>query len=134
MDRRSRVVTDIDFEKQGKQHGFLSVPHSTHESAYGRIQIPIVCVNNGPGPTILLVAGNHGDEYEGQVALQRLARDLKPDHISGRAIILPALNFPAVEAGPRVSPLDDGNLNPLFPRDPDGGPTPMIPPYAQPHL
>jgi predicted deacylase len=134
MDRRSRVVTDIDFEKQGKQHGFLSVPHSTHESAYGRIQIPIVCVNNGPGPTILLVAGNHGDEYEGQVALQRLARDLKPDNISGRAIILPALNFPAVEAGRRVSPLDDGNLNRLFPGDPDGGPTAMIAHYVEAKL
>jgi predicted deacylase len=40
-----------------------------HRSAYGWIPIPVACVKNGAGPRILLMAGNHGDEYEGQVAL-----------------------------------------------------------------
>jgi predicted deacylase len=38
-------------------------------------------------------------------------------------IVLPALNLPAVRAVRRVSPLDGGNMNRVFPGDPEGGPT-----------
>jgi predicted deacylase len=57
------------------------------------------------------MAGNHGDEYEGQVALSKLIRSLEPAEVSGRIIILPSANFPAAMAGMRTSPLDAGNLN-----------------------
>lgn len=106
------------------------MPYSCDLSAYGFVPIPVTCIRNGPGPTALLVAGNHGDEYEGQVALMKLARMLGPENLSGRIIILPALNFPAVDAGRRVSPLDNGNLNRLFPGDPAGTPTQMIAHYV----
>jgi predicted deacylase len=129
--RRSRVATDVVFDRDGKHCGFLSLPISTHESAYGRIQIPIVVVRNGEGPTALLVAGNHGDEYEGQIALTRLAQDLRPEAIRGRVILLPALNLPAVRAGRRTSPMDEGNLNRTFPGDPEGGPTAAIAHYVE---
>jgi predicted deacylase len=128
---RSRVTTTIDFDRDGKQAGFLSVPISTHESAYGRIQIPIVSVRNGKGPTALLVAGSHGDEYEGQIALTRLSRQLQPSSISGCVIILPAANLPAALVGRRTSPLDEGNLNRAFPGDPNGSPTAMIAHYVE---
>lgn len=102
--QRSRVTTSVDFERQGRQNGFLSVPFSQHDSAYGRIQIPVTCIRNGEGPTVLLLAGVHGDEYEGQIALGRLIRDLDPAALRGRLIVLPALNLPAVSAARRVSP------------------------------
>ena len=35
--------------------------------------IPISMVKNGKGPTALLTGGNHGDEYEGPIALFDLA-------------------------------------------------------------
>ena len=38
----------------------------------------------------------------------------------GRVIIVPFMNFPAFRAGRRVSPIDGGNLNRLFPGRPDG--------------
>jgi N2-acetyl-L-2,4-diaminobutanoate deacetylase len=57
--------------------------------------IPITVVRNGDGPTALLTGGNHGDEYEGPVALQALARDLDPEAIHGRVIIVPFMNYPA---------------------------------------
>jgi predicted deacylase len=47
----------------------------------------------------------------------------------GRVIVLPALNFPAAEAGRRTSPVDHGNLNRAYPGDPDGGPTAQIAHY-----
>lgn len=131
LHRRSRISTGIDFSRDGAQHGFLSVPLSTHRSAYGRIQIPIACLKNGVGPSVLLMAGNHGDEYEGQIALTRLVQEIDVSSLSGRLIILPAANLPAVEAGQRTSPIDDGNLNRAFPGDPDGGPTAMIAHYIE---
>jgi predicted deacylase len=126
----SRIGSTIDFDAPGRQTGFLRVPHSSHESAYGWIPVPVVCLSHGTGPTMLLMAGNHGDEYEGQVALTRLIRMLKPEDVCGRLIILPAINAPAAAAGRRTSPIDGGNLNRAFPGDPDGSPTSMIAHYV----
>ena len=128
---RSRVTADIDFDKPGKQSGYLYVQHSSNESAYGRIPIPVICVAAGSGPTVLLIGGNHGDEYEGQIALSKLAAALETDQVSGRIIIVPAVNLPAAMSGTRTSPLDGGNLNRLFPGHPDGGPTSAIAHYLE---
>jgi predicted deacylase len=80
---------------------------------------------------MLLAAGVHGDEYEGQIALRRLLRRLDPAALSGRLIVLPACNAPAVRAARRVSPLDGANMNRAFPGDPDGGPTAQIAHYIE---
>src|SRR5271169_2855303 len=45
--RRSRITADIDFAREGKQTGFLRLPHSVHRSAYGYIAIPLVAIRNG---------------------------------------------------------------------------------------
>ena len=132
--KRSRIIAQVDFEKDGVQHGFLRLFHSTHASAYGFIPIPIVVIRNGSGPTALLVSGNHGDEYEGQVALCNLTKSLKPERITGRVIALPAANFPAAMAGRRVSPIDDVNLNRAFPGNPDGTVTQQIAYYIEHEL
>ncbi len=72
------------------------------------------------------MAGNHGDEYEGQVILSKLIRELEPGDLEGQVVILPMANFPAAEAGLRTSPIDEGNLNRSFPGDPRGSPTQVI--------
>lgn len=132
--RRSRLLPDVDFEKDGVQSGFLRLFHSVHASAYGFIPIPIMVIRNGSGPTALFMAGNHGDEYEGQVAICKLAQSLKPERIRGRVILLPAANLPAALAGRRVSPIDNGNLNRTFPGDPDGSVTAQIAWYIEHNL
>jgi predicted deacylase len=124
--RRSRLVAEVDFNQDGRQHGFVRLFHSVHSSAYGFIPIPIVVLRNGDGPTAVFVSGNHGDEYEGQVALCNLTRSLDPTRINGRVIILPMANFPAGMAGRRTSSIDDGNLNRSFPGNPDGTVTQQI--------
>ncbi|MBW5436157.1 deacylase [Bradyrhizobium canariense] len=129
MNQKSRISTDIDFEIDGIAHGYLHVPHSTTDSAYGWIPVPITVVKNGGGPSVLLMAGNHGDEYEGQVLLMNLLRNVSPRQVRGRLIILPGVNAPAVMVGQRVSPIDGGNLNRLFPGNADGTPTQMIAHY-----
>ncbi len=132
--RPTRISTDIDFDKDGKQVSNLFMPWSMNDSAYKVIHIPIACIKNGPGPTMLFTAGTHGDEYEGQIGLLNLIRELEPENIQGRVIILAAANFPAAMAAQRLSPLDGGNLNRAFPGDPDGGPTAQISYYIANHL
>ncbi|MBL4811073.1 MAG: succinylglutamate desuccinylase/aspartoacylase family protein [Rhodobacteraceae bacterium] len=122
----SLITAEVDFDTDGKQTGYLRVPHSVHRSAYGWLPVPITVIRNGAGPTLILLAGNHGDEYEGQIVLSELARNLMPQQIRGRLIILPMLNLPAAQAGRRTSPIDDGNLNRLFPGDANGTPSEMI--------
>ncbi len=123
MTQATMVFSDIDFNREGKQVDWLHLPHSVTRSAYGAIAIPIAVVRNGPGPTVFLMSGNHGDEYEGQIVAGRLVRELQPEHVRGCVIILPAANLPAAMDGARVSPIDQGNLNRAFPGDPHGTPT-----------
>jgi predicted deacylase len=125
------ITAEVDFDAEGKQSGYLRVPHSTHRSAYGWLPVPITVVRNGDGPTLVISAGVHGDEFEGQIAVANLARELDVAEIRGRLILLPMVNFPAAEAGCRVSPLDDGNLNRLYPGDPKGTPSEMIAHYHE---
>lgn len=128
------VSVDVDFERDGKQFGNLTVPHSRDSSAWGTLMVPIVCIRNGAGPTILFTGASHGDEYEGPVALLKLARALEPASITGRVIVMPALNLPALQAGTRLSPIDGMNMNRAFPGDPRGPVTAKIADFVQRRL
>lgn len=110
----------VDFEKQGKQQGHLAVPYSHNLGGWANLQIPVTVIANGDGPTVLLLAGNHGDEYPGQIAILRLCRELEASQIRGRLIMIPILNPPASRAGTRLSPLDGQNLNRSFPGAAEG--------------
>ena len=125
------ISPTIPFDSDGAHHGFLRLPYSRDDSAWGSVMIPISVVRNGDGPTALLTGANHGDEYEGPVALQDLALNLDPAAINGRVIIVPAFNYPAFRAGRRVSPIDQGNMNRAFPGRPDGTVTEKIADYFQ---
>lgn len=120
------IVSEVDFDKPGRHLGYLRLPHSVHRSAYGWLPIPVASFKRGEGPVVVVQAGNHGDEYEGQVIVSRLIRELDLDQVNGQIILLPMANFPAAQAGTRTSPLDDGNLNRLFPGNSGGTPTQII--------
>ena len=115
MTPKTQIIADVDYDRPGKQQGTLRVPYSHNMAGWANILIPITVVSNGAGPTVLAMGGNHGDEYEGPVALMKLARAIQPQDITGRLIIIPALNLPAVMAGTRLSPIDGVNLNRAFP-------------------
>ncbi len=127
--RPSPITATVDFEADGVQHGFLRLPYSSDESAWGAIMLPVTVVKRGEGPTALLTGGNHGDEYEGPIALFDLARKLTAEEVSGRVIIVPGMNYPAFCAGTRTSPIDKGNMNRVFPGRPDGSVTEKIADY-----
>ncbi len=123
------ISTNIDFDRDGVQHGFLKIPHSRNDSAWGSIMLPLTCVRNGDGPRAILTGANHGDEYEGPIALQHLANTIDIDRVQGRVIIVPMMNYPAFLASNRVSPIDQLNMNRIFPGRQDGSISQLIADY-----
>lgn len=104
----------IDIQSEGVQTGFIQVPYSSNRSAYGFVPIPIVVAKRGSGPTALLTAGVHGDEYEGPLLLTRLIQSLDAMDLAGRLIILPVVNLAAFRDGSRNSMADEINFNRWF--------------------
>lgn len=130
----TQVRSSVDFEKEGVQHGNLYVPYSYNLGGWANMMLPVSVLKSGKGPTALVMAGNHGDEYPGPVAILKLMRQLKLEDVAGRVILLPALNPPAVKAATRLSPLDGKNMNRSFPGNPNGTMTEMIAHYLTTEL
>ncbi len=103
----------LDFSRDGKRSTWIEVPAGRGKPP---VRLAITIVRNGPGPGVLFTGGNHGDEYEGPIALMKLIRELEPkDLVGGTVVIMPMINPPAIAAGTRTSPLDGKNLNRVFP-------------------
>lgn len=123
---RERVRCTVDLDGVGRSVGHFSVPWSRDASGWGNLVTPIAIIARGDGPTVLLTGGNHGDEFEGPIALRRLIHELDPESVSGRIIVVPGLNQAALREGRRLSPIDNGNSNRLFPGHPEGSPTERV--------
>ncbi len=124
------VFTDIDWDREGKQVGTLSLPHSPDDDAWGVIPYPAASIRNGDGPVVVVSGAVHGDEYEGPIVIAELMRDLRVEDVRGQLILLPSFNAPAMKAGRRTSPIDGFNLNRVFPGDDYGQPTQQIAAYV----
>lgn len=125
----SPIQPSIDLTAPGARYGHLAIPYSYNLGGWANLQVPIACLSNGDGPTVLLMAGNHGDEYPGQVAILNLWRELREADIRGRLILIPCLNPPASQAATRLSPLDGKNFNRCFPGNPNGTPSEQLAHY-----
>jgi N2-acetyl-L-2,4-diaminobutanoate deacetylase len=134
LPRVSTAFTTVDFDKPGKQIGYIMIPHSPHDDAWGVTRIPVALVSGGKGPTVIVEGGNHGDEYEGPITICELIRELDPGQVQGRLILLPAINVHAVIGGQRTSPVDGANFNRTFPGDPQGTITHQISAYVSDHI
>lgn len=116
----SRIRCEIDLAAPGRQAGYLRAPQSRNKSGWGVVEIPIYSIKNGKGPTVLFTGGVHGDEYEGQIAVSRLAQSLDPATVQGQVIMIPAVNLPAAMNATRLSPIDERDINRCFPGNPRG--------------
>lgn len=117
----SPIHCSIDLDAPGKHVGQLELPRSNNTSGWSHLFIPIVSVNGGDGPTVLVFGGVHGDEPEGQVAALRLARETRPEDITGQLIVVPCASPDASRAYTRLWP-SGANFNRSFPGSPDGPP------------
>lgn len=76
------------------------------------LTMPAAVLSDGrDGPRMVLVAGQHGDEWNGPWILHRLANELDPDEVRGTLVILPIANPLAFNEGSRVSAVDSIDLN-----------------------
>jgi predicted deacylase len=82
----------------------------------------LVAVGQAPGPTLLAVAGVHGDEYEGMAAVREVFAALDPATMSGSLLAIPVANPLAYAARTRSTPseVDGLNLARVFPGDAGG--------------
>jgi len=84
--------------------------------------IPVTVFHGAkPGPVLGITAGVHGYEYPPILAAQQFARSLDPTQLSGTVLLVHLANVPGF-LGRRtdVNPLDDKNLNRIFPGKADG--------------
>jgi len=93
----------------------------------GTWRLPFLSVAGASeGPTLLVMAGVHGDEYEGIVAIPQLFEGIQPGDLRGRLLMMPVCNVPAYESARRGSPIDGLNLARVFPGQRDGSITEQI--------
>src|SRR5215471_15842259 len=86
----------VDFDTPGKRHYQLAF-HL--DSAWGYSLVPITVIRGGAGGAgVAVIGGTHGNEYEGQIAVKRLCRDLDVNELSGLAILIPQLSESACRA------------------------------------
>ena len=82
------------------------------------LEIPVIVINGATaGPCLWIDAAIHGDEPEGTLTCQSLARQISPDRLAGTLVLIPAMNVPAYEAGQRGNPLDtfSYDMNRIYP-------------------
>lgn len=114
----SRLVArpgELDLDSPGRRDYWVALEH---DSIWGDHLIPLT-VFVGPqakvGEGLVAFGSNHGNEYEGPVAIKHLLNEIQLANVVGRIILVPVLNAPAFLAGTRESTLDDGvNLNRAF--------------------
>ncbi len=89
-------------------------------------QIPVWICCDRPGDSyLLLMGGQHGDEYQGPSILREFLCE-SWNQLHGNVIVIPSVNPPAYEASRRCSPLDGENLNRSFPGSGNGSMTQRI--------
>jgi predicted deacylase len=83
-------------------------------------------VGESDGPTIGISASIHGNENAGSQAIVDLYRTLKDMKLKGRVLLLPVANPRAFAVNHRFTPLDELNLNRVFPGDDRGNYTEQL--------
>ncbi|MGE3818970.1 MAG: succinylglutamate desuccinylase/aspartoacylase family protein [Isosphaeraceae bacterium] len=125
MPRQIARPDRLDLDSPGRRDYWVALEH---DSIWGDHLIPLtVWVGPGveEGKGLVSFGSNHGNEYEGPVALKHLVREIRTEDVLGRIILVPVLNPSAFLAGTRESTPDDGvNLNRAF--VPGAGVTPAL--------
>jgi predicted deacylase len=98
-------------DQQGWQHWRATPEVALHVCALG---------SAADGPTVLVSAGVHGDEYEGPAAAATVAQELRGKTLQGRVLLAPVMNPMARLSGTRITQEDGKNLARCFPGRRDG--------------
>jgi uncharacterized protein len=84
------------------------------------ISLPVnILIGKKKNPRLLMVAGVHGNEYEGITAQLELWQELDPVSLDGTIVMVPMANPPAFRTIRRRNPADEIDMNRIFPGDPE---------------
>lgn len=94
----------------------------------GSASLPISVLHGAhSGPVLTLTAGIHGDEFPAIFALQRLRAAIDPAELHGSLVLVHLANLAGFHARRiALSPVDQKNLNRVFPGRADGTQTEQI--------
>jgi predicted deacylase len=113
-DECNRRSSERNVTKERKGQGALLTGDFVIEERWGAAE----------GPTVALLAGVHGDEEEGVLAVQRVLHMLDDSPLTAGCLRAVAVAHPAAYAAEsRFSPLDGLNLARCFPGDEQGSAT-----------
>jgi len=104
----------------------MSVVFSMEAPYRGRLSLHRLRFGGGPGPSVALVAGVHGNEVVGTHALNLVANMLRVQRPRGTVSLLPLVNTIGAEEARKRWPFDDRDLQTAFPGDPEGQPVERI--------
>lgn len=112
----------FDELEPGKRHAFDLVAFDRADAEPCTIPIQVLA-GEGARPRLVVIAGVHGDEPDGMLALIEASRTLPLRNLRGRLVLVPIAHPPAFAAAQRRSPIDGVDLNRAFPGNPEGTPT-----------
>jgi len=110
--------------KPGTKQAFLLPVITSADSTF----IPVTIFHGSKaGPVLGITAGVHGLEYAPIMAAQGLNKELDPMQMSGTVILVQVANVPGfLNRSLAVNPLDNKNLNRVFPGQANGTSTDKI--------
>ncbi|MGB9867462.1 MAG: succinylglutamate desuccinylase/aspartoacylase family protein [Bacillota bacterium] len=111
------TIDEVVYQEERRVQGFIHVA-AKPDNTWVKFPI-VVLVGKRDGPTLLVDACTHGDEYEGCEAILQVVNSLDLESLAGTLVAIPALNLEAFCAGTRASPADGKNLNRVFPGNPN---------------
>src|SRR4029077_9098944 len=82
----------LDLDSPGRRDYWVALEH---DSIWGDHLLPLtvwVGPDVKPGRGLVAFGSNHGNEYEGPVALKPLLRQIRTEDVAGRILVVPVLN------------------------------------------
>lgn len=108
-------IGNLEVKPGGKISGEFEIPGVTSPLPATLIQGP------DEGPSVLITGGIHSMEFPGIQTALELAREIEPEHIHGKILIIPIVNRSGFENRTVSTVHEDGkNLNRVFPGDLEG--------------
>ena len=106
----------------GSRHSFDLTVAPLADGSWLTVPVKVI-VGSRAGPRFVAIAGVHGDEPEGMLAVLDFAERCDPANLRGAIVLVPVANPPAFAGHQRRSPVDGLDLNRTFPGRSDGTPS-----------
>jgi predicted deacylase len=112
------VIDSLRCDPGSTAKGFLDMSELPDGT---KVRLPLILIHGtSPGPRLWLQAAIHGDEYDGTMALLDISKIINPERLSGTLILIPITNITAFNSYSRTSPIDNLDMNRVFPGNPEG--------------